>query len=419
MGMDRAIEKKKRPLWQWGLISLVVLITGWFLYGALLDASIRTYRVPAQQLIISTVEYGSFEDLIPIRGTVQPFNSVFLDAVNGGVVEKIFVEEGSVVQADQPLLQFSNTDLQLNVAQNDTSITEQLNNLSNIANDLDLKKINTERDLIDTGFKITSLERLKTRQERLIADNLISQELYDATLDELEYLKNVVENLKARQRLEESIRKERLLQIETQIAKLEENLVVSQTSFENLLVKAPISGQLTSFPVEIGENKTRGQRLGQIDVVDQFKVVAQVDEFYVSRISPGQSARFSLAGRDFMATVSKVYPEITNGTFAIDLVFDDRTPEGIRRGQTLQMNLTLGSPAESLLLPVGGFVQDTGGNWAFVIDDTGEYALKRDISIGRRNNRYMEVQGGLSQGERVITSSYNTMVDMERIQLTE
>ena len=198
---------------------------------------------------------------------------------------------------------------------------------------------------------------------------------------------------------------------------LTENLRISQASFESLLVKAPIAGQLTSFPVEIGESKQTGQRLGQIDVVDQYKIVAQIDEFYVSRVLPEQSATFTLAGQQSQARVIKVYPEITAGTFEVDLVFEGLSPSNIRRGQTLQMELTLGSPVESLLLPVGGFIQDTGGNWVFVLDDSGETAYRREIRIGRRNNRFIEVREGLQEGERVITSGYGQMEDVERVQL--
>ena len=417
MGMDKVIEKKKRPLWQWAVAGAVAIGVVWGVYGVLADASIRTYRVPAEQVIISTVEFGAFEDLIPIRGTVQPFNSVFLDAVGGGVVEEIFVEQGSFVEAGQPLLQFNNTDLQLRASDSDTRITEQINNLNNLVNGFETTKINTERSIIDTEFRILSLERLERRQSMLVEEKLIRQEDYDATADELAYQRKVLENIKARQVLEEKIREERLSQIDVQMEKLEENLVVSQRSYENLLVRAPISGQLTSFDVDFGENKTQGTRLGQIDVVDRYKIVAQVDEFYVTRVSQGQSARFTLAGLDYNAVVDKVYPEITSGTFEVDLVFEGTEPTEIRRGQTIQMNLTLGNPADSLLLPVGGFVQDTGGNWAFVLDDSGEYATRRDIRVGRRNNRFIEVQDGLRQGERVITSSYNQMTEMERIQL--
>lgn len=419
MAMDRKIEKKARPAWQWLVIALLAGGGGWFVYSLLADASIRTYRVSQEQLIISTTSYGAFEDLIPIRGTIQPFNSVFLDAVNGGQVEEVFVEEGSFVEAGQPLLQLSNTNLRLSAAQNDTQITEQINLIGNISNDLDTRKLRTERELIDVSYRITVLERQKARFESLVGSSLISKEEYDAVVDELEYQRKVLANTEARQILEDKIRDERMLQMQTQIEKLQENLEVSQSSYESLLVRAPISGQLTSMPVEIGQSKTTGERLGQIDVVDQYKVVAQIDEYYVTRVSPNQMARFQLAGQQFEARVLKVYPEITNGTFEVDLVFDGLPPSNIRRGQTLQMELTLGNPVESLLLPIGGFIQDTGGNWVFVLNEAGDAAFRRDIRVGRRNNRFVEVIEGLEQGDRVITSGYGQMEDMERIQLTQ
>lgn len=419
MAMDKAIEKPKRPAWKLVLIAVVVIAGGWIGYRVLMDASIRTYRVSEDQLIVSTVQYGAFEDLIPIRGTIQPFNSVYLDAVNGGVVEEVFVEEGSFVEAGQPLLQLSNTNLRLSAAQNDTQITEQLNFLGNISNNLETEKLRTERELIDIEYRITVLERQKRRFEQLVGDSLISEEEYDAVLDELVYQRKLLANTKARQQLEDKIRDERTQQIATQIEKLEENLQVSQSSFESLLVRAPISGQLTSLPVEIGESKMSGERLGQIDVVDQYKVVAQIDEYYVSRVAADQTATFTLAGREYQTRVIKVYPEITSGTFEVDLVFENGEPDNVRRGQSLQMELTLGNPVESMLLPVGGFIQDTGGNWVFVMNEAGDAAFRRDIRVGRRNNRYVEVIDGLEQGDRVITSGYGAMEDMERIQLTQ
>ncbi len=417
--MDRKIEKKRMPAWQMGIVAVLLATAAWFGYRLLADASIRTYRVPAEQLIISSVQFGAFEDLIPIRGTIQPFNSVFLDAVNGGAVEEVFVEEGSFVQAGQALLQLSNTNLRLSAAQNDTNITEQLNLLNNITDGFETTRLSTERQIIDTEYRITVLERQKSRQETLVSDGLVSEEQFTAITDELEYQKKVLANHLARQELEIRTRETRLLQIAEQVAKLEENLEVSQSSYESLLVRAPISGQLTSLPVEIGESKQSGQRLGQIDVIDQYKVVAQIDEFYVSRVAAGQSTRFTLAGKEYFATVLKVYPEITSGTFEVDLIFEGESPDNVRRGQTLQMELTLGNPIESLLLPLGGFIQDTGGNWVFVVDESGEYAVRRDISVGRRNNRYVEVRDGLREGDRVITSSYSQMEDMERIQLSQ
>ncbi len=417
--MDKAIEKKKLAIWQWGLIVALIAAGGWYLYQLLADASIRTYRISQEQLIVSDVEYGAFEDLIPIRGTIQPFQSVFLDAVIGGAVEEVFVEEGSFVEAGAPLVQLTNTETRLNAAQADAGTTEQLNFLNNLTTGFEYSRLSTERQRIDTEYRIITLKRQKERFEKLISDSLISEEEYDAITDELIYQEKVLANLKAFQQVQDTEREVRLIQIQEQIAMLEENLQISQTSFDSLLVRAPISGQLTSFPVEIGESKQNGQRLGQIDVIDRYKVVAQIDEYYVSRVTAGQDANFSLGGIEFGASVTKVYPEITEGTFEVDLIFQGMPPANIRRGQTLQMELTLGNPVESLLLPLGGFIQDTGGNWVFVLDASGEFAMRRDIRVGRRNIRYVEVREGLRQGERVITSSYGQMADMERIQLTQ
>ena len=419
MAMDRKIEKQRMPLWKLGLIGAVVIGVMFFGYQTLTDASIRTYRVPQEQLIISSVQFGAFEDLIPIRGTIQPFESVYLDAVIGGAVEEVYVEEGAFVGVGEALVQLSNTATRLSAAQADAGTTEQLNFLNNITTNFEYQKLATERQIIDTEYRIITLNRQKTRFERLVDDSLISEEEYDAIIDELAYQEKVLTNLKSRQQVENREREDRLVQIADQIDMLEQNLQISQTSFESLLVRAPISGQLTSFPVEIGESKQTGQRLGQIDVVDRYKIVAQIDEFYVSRVAPDQDASFTLTGTDYAAKVVKVYPEITQGTFEVDLVFQEAPPPNIRRGQTLQMELTLGNPVDSLLLPLGGFIQDTGGNWVFVLAEDGQYAHRRDIRVGRRNNRFVEVQDGLEQGEQVITSGYSQMEDMERIQLVQ
>lgn len=417
--MDKPIEKKNRPLWQWGVIALVIAGVGYGALQLLTDASIRTYRVPAEQVVVSTVQFGAFEDLIPIRGTIQPFESVFLDAVIGGSVEEVFVEQGDFVAAGQPLVQLSNTQTRLSAAQADAGTTEQLNFLNNITTNFEYQKLATERQIIDTEFRIITLNRQKRRFERLVDDSLVSEEEYDAIIDELEYQRKVLDNLKARQEVETEERERRLVQIGEQIEMLTQNLEISQASFESLLVKAPISGQLTSLDAEIGQSKQSGQRLGQIDVVDQYKIVAQIDEFYVSRVSPGQTATFTLSGQQYQTRVDIVYPEITAGTFEVDLVFDGPQPANVRRGQTLQMELTLGNPVDSLLLPVGGFIQDTGGNWVFVMDRSGESATRRDIRVGRRNNRFIEVREGLQEGDRVITSGYGQMEDVERVQLIQ
>ncbi|MDP3518146.1 MAG: HlyD family efflux transporter periplasmic adaptor subunit [Pseudohongiella sp.] len=419
MAMDKVIQKRNRPWWQWLLGLLVMGALIWILYQAINSASVRSTTVPANQLIISSVQMGTLEDLISVRGTVQPLNSVFLDAVNGGVVEQIFVQEGAYVEAGQPLLQLSNTSLRLSVASNDTQTTEQLNNLTNIANGLEMTKLSTEREIINIEYQISTLERQIRRQQELVNERMISQEDFDSIVDQLEYQKRLLVNTQARQALEDRIRDDRLRRIAQQMEKLEDNLTIAQSSFEGLLVRAPISGQLTSLPVQIGESKLNGQRLGQIDVVNQYKVAAQIDEFYVSRVAPGQQARFTLSGTEYSVVIDRVYPEITSGLFTVDLIFDMNVPENLRRGQTLQLELILGSPQETLLLPIGSFVQETGGNWVFVLDASGQNAYRRTISVGRRNNRFIEVREGLNAGDRVITSGYGSIANAERVQLSQ
>lgn len=234
MAMDRTIEKRSRPLWQWLVALLVIGALVWFGYRTVSDASIRTARVPLNQLIIGNVQMGTLEDVVSVRGTVQPLNSVFLDAVNGGVVERIFAEEGAFVEAGQPLLQLSNTSLRLDVARNDTAITEQLNNLTNIANGLETTQLNTEREIINLEYRIITLERQMRRQQELVNDRLISQEDFDAIVDDLEYQNRLLDNTRARQVLEDRIRLDRQRRIAQQIEKLEENLTLSQSSFERM-----------------------------------------------------------------------------------------------------------------------------------------------------------------------------------------
>jgi HlyD family secretion protein len=416
MGMDRRIERSRKPLLV--KLALVAVFGGGLAfagYRVLQDSSIATFRVAQDRVTIADVRAGYFEDFIPVRGTVTPLRTVFLDAVEGGRVENVFVEAGATVREGQPLLQFSNSDLQLSVATTDTSITEQLNNLNNTRNQLETTKLQTEKELIEAEFRMTNLRRRLPRIEQLARDRLVSDEEYQAARDEAAYLDELIANVRARQKLEDRIRHERLKQIDAQIVQLEANLKLSKDSFENLLLRAPASGQLSSFDAEMGQSKTRGQRLGQIDDVEQFKLEVLIDEFYVTRTQSGQRGEFTLQGRPFELVISKVYPEITNGTFKVDMDFVGSVPADIRRGQTLQVRVQLGDSANALLLSRGGFFQDTGGNWAFVLDAGGEFAEKRAIRLGRRNPEYFEVLEGLGVGERVITSEYGAFSDMARI----
>lgn len=416
--MDRPIEKKSwyRDVRVLLLSALLFAIAAFTYYQV--QARQGSYRVNGNQIMVSTVTREQVSEIIPVRGSVQPLITVFLDAVDGGQIAEIYVEEGSYVQEGQPIVLLQNTDLRLNVARNDTSITEQINNLSNISNSLEMTRINTHRELLDIEFRIVTLERRVQQIERLALDGLASQEELLSSTDELRYYRQVKINVEERQALEDRIRHERLSQIGIQMEKLEENLDVAQQSYSSLLVRAPLTGQLTSLSAIIGENKTRGQRIGQIDSTDQNKIVAQVDEFYLGRVSIDQLASFSVAGRAFEARVSRVYPEVSNNSFTVDFEIEGYQPDSLRRGQSIQLTLVSDEgDAAGLAIQAGEYVRQSGGNWVFVVSADGRQALRREIVTGRRNNRAIEVVEGLDEGERIITSSYAGLMDAQRLEI--
>lgn len=416
--MDRPIERRAWYRNKKYLVASAALIGIAALGYYQVQARQGAHRFHIDQLMISTVTREQVSEVIPVRGSVQPLITVFLDAVDGGQIAEIYVEEGSFVEEGQPIVLLQNTDLRLNVARNDTSITEQINNLSNIANSLEMTRISTQRELLDIEFRIVTLERRVQQIQRLALESLASQEELLSATGELRYYQQVRVNVQERQALEDRIRHERLSQIGVQMEKLEENLDVAQQSYSSLLVRAPLTGQLTSLSAIIGENKARGQRIGQIDSTDQNKIVAQVDEFYLGRVSTGQLATFSVSGRSFEARVSRVYAEVSNNSFAVDFEIEGATPESLRRGQSIQLTLVSDEgDAAGLAIQAGEYVRQSGGNWVFVVSEDGQRALRREIVTGRRNNRAIEVLEGLDEGERIVTSSYASLLDARALEI--
>lgn len=416
--MDRPIEKiswyRDRRVALLVLMLLGLVVLGYF------QIKVRhgVHRVSSNQILVSAVTRQQVTETIPVRGSVQPLLTVFLDAVDGGQIAEIYVDEGSYVEEGQPIVLLQNTDLRLNVARNDTSITEQINNLSNISNSLEMTRINTQRELLDIGFRTITLERRVQQLQRLAVDGLASQEELLSATDELRYYQQVKVNVEERQALEDHIRNERLSQISVQMEKLEENLEVAQQSYSSLLVRAPLSGQLTSLSAIIGENKTRGQRIGQIDSVGQNKIVAQVDEFYLGRVAIGQTATFTVAGSAYEAHVSRVYPEVLNNTFTVDFDLGAARPDSLRRGQSIQLTLVSeDGNTNGLALQVGEYVRQSGGNWVFVVSEDGRQAVRRPIVTGRRSHSAIEVLDGLYEGERVIVSSYADLLGAQRVDI--
>ncbi|WP_029014190.1 efflux RND transporter periplasmic adaptor subunit [Niveispirillum irakense] len=417
--MDRRIEKagfakhRKKAL---GL-GIGLLLAGAGFYAISQTGGGQTIRVAQDRLTVATVQEGPFEDFIPVRGTVEPLTSIFLDSVEGGRVERRFVEAGQMVTAGQPLLELTNTDLQLEVISREAQVIEQLNQLRTVELNLETSRLSNKQSLVEVEYRLTQLKRTLDRRAELVKSAAISQAQYDEARDEHDYLIRRRDVLRETQDVTDRLRAEQFGKLRESTEKLQENLEFARRNLDNLIVKAPVDGQLTALEAEVGQNKTRGERLGRIDRMDGFKVVAQVDEFYLSRLSTGQTAEVAMAGGQYVLRVAKIFPQVREGQFRVELEFQDQAPTSIRPGQTLQLRLKLGDTATALLIPNGAFYQDTGGAWLFVVDGDGAHAVKRDVELGRRNAQVIEVKSGLRKGDRVVTSAYGDMVRMDRIQM--
>ena len=415
--MDRVIEKSnwhkyRKPLISVGTV-LLALSVFWFLKP---DAG-RVLRVQNDRIVVSTVSSGEFDDYIPVRGQVAPLKTVFLDAIEGGRVEAIYVEDGAQVEAGDLIIELSNTQLQLDVIAREAEVTEQLNNLRNTELSLEQNRLDHKRNLVDINYHIIRLGREIERLTPLVEKDLLDDGSLERLQDEYDWYIARREITLESQETDERLQKVQMEQLRIAGAQLEKNLEVASRNMEALNVRAPVAGKLTAFDSELGQALSRGVNIGQIDDPESFKVTANIDEYYLSRVDIEQTAAYSAGGTNFDLSVRKIYPQVKNGTFEVDLVFVDSEPDSIRRGQTLQLNLQLGSPSESLLIPNGAFYQDTGGNWVFVVTADGTRAVKRNVRLGRRNLKFIEVLDGLEVGELVVTSPYTNYLDMDRLEL--
>lgn len=412
--MDRKIQRSsRRPLAVGGGIAAAILL--FVLVWATRDSS-TSYTLDGQRIRTSVVVTGAYEDYIPLRATVAPERSVFLDAIEGGRVERILVEDGTYVEEGQPILELSNTSLQLDVIAREAEVSEQLNNLRNTQLAIQQNRLSLKSDLIEIDYQISRLDRLVTRYVELEGKQFISKNEYEDAVDELGYWQSRREVTRESQVQEEKIRLAQIEQLETSVSQLEQNLILTRSNLDNLLVRAPRAGQLTSLNAEIGESKGRGERLGQIDDVDRFKATAFVNEFYLSRVRVGQRAELEVNGTHYDLEISKVYPNVQASQFEVDLRFLDAAPSDIRRGQTLQMRLVLSdTTSNAILLANGPFFNDTGGAWVFVLDANRAVATRRHVQLGRRNSTNIEVVGGLLDGDEVIISSYSNFITVDRL----
>ena len=416
-GVDRKIEKKTFTPKRIALALGALLVVGLIGYGVWTSATGgQSLNVDREKLTVSTVEQGPFQEFIAVTGSVLPERTVFLDAVEGGRVEEMYIREGAMVEPGQPLLRLSNNDLRLQMLNSEASLAEQQSRMQQLKLSMEQQSLSLQQQIAQMEYEIQRLDRQHNRQQRLYEKDLIAEQDYLDTRDQLNYQQRRLRLTRAAFVQDSLSQESRLAQMENTTQRLQSSYDAMQEAISNLTVEAPISGQLTALNAEVGQIINSGARLGQVDQIDSYKIRAQIDEFYIERVRRGQTATTQpLSGEEYELTVSRVYPEVENGRFEVDLRFEDAQPESIRRGQSIRIRLELGSPEEATLLARGGFYQSTGGNWAYVATDGGDAAVRQPIRLGRQNPNYFEVLGGLQPGDQVVTSSYETFGDADRL----
>ncbi|BAV10126.1 ABC transporter, permease protein [Filimonas lacunae] len=415
--MDRVIKKKKwnakRLLTIAGVTALLLLIGGSFYF----TSGKSRLNVNTERITISEIKKGTFQEFIPVNGVVLPITTIYLDATEGGRVEEKYVEDGAIMKKGQPILRLSNTDLELSLVNQETSVFNLLTQMQISRNAAQQNTITKLTQMTDADNSYNEAERVYKLNKHLYEQKAISYQEYKQALNDYNY-KVEKQNLSRKVLKQDSVSvKQELDQASQSYIRTQNALDLMRKKVGDLVVRAPVDGQLTSLDAEIGENKNKGQRLGQLDVLSGYKVRVDVDEHYISRIFTGLSGEFSFADKNYQLKITKVYTQVTNGRFQVDMEFISEVPKGIRRGQTLQIRLALSDETQALLLPKGGFYQQTGGNWIFKISEDGSIAYKTDIQVGRQNPDFYEVLQGLKPGDKVVTSSYENYGDMQELVL--
>lgn len=415
--MDRVIERKKwstkRILTITGITAIVFLIAGsiYFTSGK------SKLNVNTDRITISEVKKGPFQERIPVNGVVLPVTTIYLDAQEGGRVEEKYVEDGAMMKAGQPILRLSNTDLELGLVTQQTNVYNLLTQMQISRNAAQQNTVNKLNQVTDVDNQYKEAERIYNLNKKLYENKAIGYQEYKKAENDYNYQ---VE----KRRLAQQILSQDSVSTGQQLAQARQSYEGSQNALNvmrkkvgDLIVRAPVDGQLTSLDAEIGQNKNKGERLGQIDITTGYKVRVDIDEHYISRIFTGLMGNFDFAGKSYKLKIKKVYSQVTNGRFQVDMDFIGETPAGIRRGQTLQINILFSDEVEAIQLPKGGFFQQTGGNWIFKVNENGTMAYKVDIQLGRQNPDYFEVLQGLKPGDKVVTSSYENYGTMQELVL--
>lgn len=415
--VDRVIQKKKwgtkRLLTIGGISLIIVLIAGSYV----LTSGKSRLNVEKEKITISTIKKASFQEFIPVNGIVMPLTTIYLDAIEGGRVEERFVEDGAFMKKGQPILKLANTDLELTLANQETAVFDVLTQMQNTRNNSDQNTIRQLNQMAEVENALAETERLYQLNKKLFEQRAVGLQEFKSSENNYKYQLRRSKLTKATLLKDSTSGKQQISQMHESYSRMQNALALMRRKVGDLIVRAPVDGQLTSLDAEIGQSKNKGERLGQLDVVNGFKVRADIDEHYISRIFTGLVGDFDLGEKTFKLRVKKIFTQVNNGRFQVDLEFINKVPTGIRKGQSLQIRLSLSDERQSVLLAKGGFFQQTGGNWIFKVNDAGTMAYKVDIQLGNQNPEYYEVLQGLKPGDKVVTSSYENYGDMGELVL--
>jgi HlyD family secretion protein len=414
-GMDRKLSQVPRWRRYAPYAAAAAILAGAALW-LVANTGGSVYRVPIDRVTIAAVTAGPFEDFIAVRGNVAPLVTDYLATAEGGSVRRKLVEDGAIVAAGQPLVVLSNAALELQVASREADTAQQMSSLENTELQVEQANFAYERDLLDVQHQVRKLKDTLARDEILRKGDALPEATYLADKEDYAYQLRLQTATIASRDAEQKVRETQLAQLRDALARVKADAAAAGESLDALTIRAPMAGRLTAFDAEIGQSKAPGAVVGHVDALDRYKLTAQVDEFYLGKVLPGQDVLFTIDGRDWRARIAKIYPQVANGTFKVDLTFAGTSPAGIHDGEAVDMKIELGGAARAVMLPDGPFYQDTGGNWVFVLAPDGHYATRRNVRLGRRNPQFVEVLEGLVPGERVIVSSYEAFAKMDRVE---
>lgn len=412
--MDTKVQNKKSKYKIIIFIAVPVLILIALLGSSLLKK--KSLNVDASRLAIREVKKGKFDDIVILNGKIEPLNSVLINVVEGGAVQEVFVEDGSMVKAGEPLMRIYNPNTELSYLQQETAIIEQINNLKNLKISLTNQELELEKELILIQHDYIDAEQQYNLDKNLYTSEIIPAKDYNKSKENFSYQTKRKQVIQTSVNKEKKARSAQISSINEALAKMERNLDILRNNKQNFLVLASATGRISSFDPTLGQHINAGESIGKIDILDGYKLTAKVDEYYISRLQPAHSGTIEFEGKTYDVMISKILPEVKEGQFQVDLVFKNKFPDNLKMGMSFSIKLFLSESTESLLIPKGSFYQETAGKWIFVMDGE-KKAVRRNIQLGRENPVYYEIIDGLKAGDKVITSSYQDYKNVEILNL--